>query len=265
MIIHLSWTSDCSSIRSAWKFADNVVMLIENGVANIVKNEWPFGQSWNLFSNSLIKTAGVAAYFSWLTELCLAEISECLKLFAIISQHCALPMSCFQLRQCSLHTDVWLLWLMGARPVRLVGRNRCHDGVEQGMAAGWAVLGTLQPVGCRLYVPLLTPAVGSFLPFIWNLCIFPVCLLLPFYLCYLIHQVPHVSRSRVIHNQSGCSHALCQNNQITSSVFQSLVALTFMFCVNVKHRQCFGCQISRPAVVPCHLDPCIYCCDMGFI
>lgn len=67
------------------------------------KISWFFHQSWNLFSNSHIKIE-MAMYFSLFT-------GPRIKMHKIIhyhlSQRWTLLMSCFQSRQCPLHTNVW--------------------------------------------------------------------------------------------------------------------------------------------------------------
>lgn len=95
----LSLRSDHKSIHCIWKFAGNVFMSTKNGVTSVPKNYLFFLQSWNLFLNSLIKTANSIQPCFLFTGLCLADVSKGIQLFAITWVSTALcPMPMFQPR-----------------------------------------------------------------------------------------------------------------------------------------------------------------------
>ena len=82
MMESLSWVSDCSSIHSIWKFAGNVFMLTENGVANIQRSDGFFWCSSSLFSN---REHGYVLFAVHRTAF-----SQCIKMHTIICQNTVL-------------------------------------------------------------------------------------------------------------------------------------------------------------------------------
>ena len=101
----LSWISDCNSIHSIWKFTASYVLI----QLTYVNWKWChkhklmifFLQSWNLFSNSIIKVERTEAYSLLFKVMCLASVSKYIQLFSIsaLSGSTALPVSRFQLTQ----------------------------------------------------------------------------------------------------------------------------------------------------------------------
>lgn len=108
MIRFLSWTSDCNSIRSIWKFARNVLKMES--------------QDMDFFSTVLKPILQLVSkqkvwllFFLLLTGLHSASVPKC-TLLSVTLVGTALhpqPRFLFQPRQCWLHTTVWLLWEMG--------------------------------------------------------------------------------------------------------------------------------------------------------
>ena len=72
---------DCNSIHSIWKFANNVILLTENGPANKQTNKQKRFFFYSL--ETFIKMGSAAAYILLFTELCLASVPKSGNLFAI--------------------------------------------------------------------------------------------------------------------------------------------------------------------------------------
>jgi len=86
MVRFLNWMSDCNSTQSISKLPGSIFMLTENGVANIQKKHndfFFFLWSWNLFSNSFLRTKSRVAHFLLFTGLHLDNESKCVQRLAI--------------------------------------------------------------------------------------------------------------------------------------------------------------------------------------
>ena len=126
MIKLLSWISDCNSVYSVhWEFIGNRLMSTENGVTYMTKKKKKkkkkkksdfFQQSWDLFSNSFIKTESMAAPFSLFTGLCLASVSKHIQLFTITWVSTALSLCpCYSPDSVSC-TMMFACWTTGVCP-----------------------------------------------------------------------------------------------------------------------------------------------------
>ena len=128
-------------------------MWTENRIANIQKNWWFFFQrSWNLFSNSFIKTQSMAAYFSLFTRLCLASVSQYIQLFAITelalhsTAHIPVSAQAVLIAHCCV-VAVSDGCAPGAGLGHSVGQSHRHDGTGH---PEWTGLGWLRPTDCGL-------------------------------------------------------------------------------------------------------------------
>jgi len=125
------------------------------------KSDVFFQHSWNLFSNSFIRMESMATYFSLFRGLYLANITKCIKLFAIAWFSTAQsPL----LMLVSVQTAVLLLLSTGCIPrVRAshLAGNSHHSGTGQRAAAGRTGQDCMWPMAQRLDVPGLSHLLRS--------------------------------------------------------------------------------------------------------
>lgn len=100
-------------------------MSTENRIIDTPKTWLYFRQSWNLFSNSCIKTKSMDAYFLPLPGLCLANVSQGIQLFATMRVSTALHPVPF-----SAHAETHLYVV--------VVSNGCKPQGQVGCRTGWA-------------------------------------------------------------------------------------------------------------------------------
>jgi len=98
----LIWMSYGNSIHSMWKFASNIFMSTENGVAYTHTHTQDFFlKSWKLFSNLFIEKENTAAYFSLFTVKKTQTVSrQCIKMHKIIHHNLSLPQFKFHFKYC---------------------------------------------------------------------------------------------------------------------------------------------------------------------
>lgn len=81
------WLSDCNTIHSIWKFTCKALRLIENWDSN---TQLFFSNLETCSQIPLFKWKAMLYIFSLFTGSCLADVSKCITLHAILSLHCGI-------------------------------------------------------------------------------------------------------------------------------------------------------------------------------